>query len=632
MSIHAQCPACGGPVSFHVNNSLVTVCPYCQSVVGRSDRGLESLGKVADLVETQSPLSVGIKGRFEGVPFDLTGRTQFKHPAGGVWDEWYAALADGRWGWLAEAQGRFYLTFEHQVSDDFPPYEKLELGQNLEVLPGVTLLVAEKNRATVGSAQGEIPERVVPGSSHPFVDLSGPAGEFGTISYEGNKPTLYLGRQVNLDELHIPHQVRRTYPGLEPRIQAVHLNCPQCGGALELRAPDRSERVGCPNCGALSDVREGKLSLLRALEPPSVQPILPLGSTGKREGVEWMVIGFLDRYVTVEGEDYHWEEYLLYQPRLGFRWLTRSDEHWNWVEAVPPASVRVDGNTAYYADRWYRLFQSATAKVAYVAGEFYWKVEAGEKVRGRDYVQPPFMLSSEETRTDNEGEINWSAGTYLPRGEVEAMFGLRSSLPAPQNIGPNQPFPYTGIYSASLVLIGLALLLAAGLWLITSRKVVYQAKVELNALPEGQRSHKIIEPEPVHLQRWRNMRVVLTPRADAGWAFIQGSLVPAVPAPIPGVAKTPTTTERRDFAFIALPGQPAYVYLGALPAGPYTLQYEIATRNPLLPTGAEVSIEQGVSHPYPLVVTLFLLAVGPIVLGLYQVWFESRRWSESNVG
>ena len=50
MSVQANCPACGGPCVFKVSTSLVTVCPYCQSVIARGDRGLESLGKVADLV------------------------------------------------------------------------------------------------------------------------------------------------------------------------------------------------------------------------------------------------------------------------------------------------------------------------------------------------------------------------------------------------------------------------------------------------------------------------------------------------------------------------------------------------------------------------------------------------------
>ena len=42
------------------------------------------------------PLDIGLKGRYEGAPFTLTGRTQYRHPAGGVWDEWYAAFDDGR--------------------------------------------------------------------------------------------------------------------------------------------------------------------------------------------------------------------------------------------------------------------------------------------------------------------------------------------------------------------------------------------------------------------------------------------------------------------------------------------------------------------------------------------------------
>ncbi len=152
MSVQANCPACGGACTFKVNTSLVTVCPYCQSVVARGDRGLESLGKVADLVETASPLDIGVKGRFDGVPFALTGRTQFAHPAGGVWDEWYAAFSDGRWGWLAEAQGKFYLTFEKPVPADLPSWNNLHLGQKLDVGDGQTLTVAEKNRGKIAGA------------------------------------------------------------------------------------------------------------------------------------------------------------------------------------------------------------------------------------------------------------------------------------------------------------------------------------------------------------------------------------------------------------------------------------------------------------------------------------------------
>src|SRR6202521_2148646 len=125
-TLQANCPACGAPVSFKTGSSIVVVCEFCQSVVARTDRALEDLGKVAELVDTGSPLDVGLKGKHHGVGFELTGRAQLGHEAGGVWDEWYAAFADGRWGWLAEAQGRFYFTFQQRPpgSGGAPPYHR----------------------------------------------------------------------------------------------------------------------------------------------------------------------------------------------------------------------------------------------------------------------------------------------------------------------------------------------------------------------------------------------------------------------------------------------------------------------------------------------------------------------------
>ena len=44
---------------------MVAVCEYCQSLVARTDRGLEDYGKVADLVDSKSPLSLSIEGTYK---------------------------------------------------------------------------------------------------------------------------------------------------------------------------------------------------------------------------------------------------------------------------------------------------------------------------------------------------------------------------------------------------------------------------------------------------------------------------------------------------------------------------------------------------------------------------------------
>src|SRR6266542_3211020 len=93
----ANCPSCGGPITFAIGSSAV---------------GVEDLGKVAALIDTGSPLRRDLPGNYRGVGFRLMGRTQMRHEAGGMWEEWYAAFDDGRWGWLAEAAGKYYITFK----------------------------------------------------------------------------------------------------------------------------------------------------------------------------------------------------------------------------------------------------------------------------------------------------------------------------------------------------------------------------------------------------------------------------------------------------------------------------------------------------------------------------------------
>ena len=177
MSRQAPCPACGAPVEFKVSASLVTVCPFCSSAIARGDKKLEDHGKVADIVETQSPLKLDLKGKFRGKPFRLVGRVQYNHSAGGIWDEWYAQFPNGKWGWLSEAQGRFYMTFRPKDKDTswIPPMDSVQAGGTVK-LKDNEFTVAEVGQATVAGAEGDIPYSFAPGEEHSFVDLYGKEG------------------------------------------------------------------------------------------------------------------------------------------------------------------------------------------------------------------------------------------------------------------------------------------------------------------------------------------------------------------------------------------------------------------------------------------------------------------------
>ncbi|HEY0545023.1 MAG TPA: DUF4178 domain-containing protein [Pyrinomonadaceae bacterium] len=647
--LEGNCPACGASVAFKSGSSVVVICEYCRSVVARTDRAFEDLGKVAELKETDSPLEVGLRGSYQGVAFELTGRAQFGHESGGVWDEWYATFQNGWLGWLAEAQGRFYMTFRQPLAnaEQVPHFGRLAPGSQVSGVQGnVPLVVAETGRARALGAKGEIPYRLVPGETNFYADLSGAGGAFATLDYSEEPPLFYLGQEVTLASLGI------TATGKERerearRVQTSHLNCPHCGGGLELRAPDKTERVTCPQCSSLLDVNEGQLVFLKTLERGQFEPLIPVGSIGVFAGGQQLtVIGFVARSVEVEGTRYFWTEYLLYHPQVGFRWLVDSDDHWNFVEAVPPGEVLENGKSIKFRNQRFKIFQDATARVEYVAGEFYWKVEVGEQVRAVDYVAPPLMLSKEvstqkirtggteaQPQLTQTGEINWSLGSYVPVKEIEKAFGA-SSLPRPSNVAPNQPFPHKAVYKYWFILLPALLALGIVMTIITSKnEQVMSASYVLQPLANADAT-QVVFSDQFELKGRRNIMVIgEASTIDNTWLYIEGDLinddtgvVQSFPLEIEyyhGVEDGESWSEGRTNADATL---------SALPAGKYTLRLEAQWEKWQQPMPVTIRIEQGTTRGVNFILALIALSIIPLFVMIWHIVFEKRRWSESMFG
>ncbi len=644
-SIEASCPSCGGPITFKSGSSIVVICDFCQSVVARGDRRLEDLGKVAEVVESGSPLNVGLRGVYHGVPFELTGRAQLGHEAGGFWDEWYAAFADGRWGWLAEAQGRFYLTFQIKLSEQrlFPPFDFLELGQPVPAMPSqVPLVVTEKGVARALGAKGEIPYRLVPDSQYQYADLSGPRGEFATIDFSEETPLVFIGREVTLDDLGIPKTALA--PEREARrVSALQLSCPNCGGPLSLRAPDVTERVTCPNCGSLLDVNQGRLQFLQALKPGKVKPVIPLGAVGEFEGGKLMVIGFMQRSVEFEGVRYYWEEYLLYDPRLGFRWLVRSDDNWNFVQSVPPGEIIDKGKTVQFRGKTFKLYQNANARVEHVQGEFYWKVTAGERVTAADYIHPPLMLSREISLIDRgqaksarkkfasaqSGEINWSLGSYLKPSEVEKTFGI-TGLPRPTKVAPNQPFPHKAIYKYWLLLCAIAFVLGIGIIATGAHRQVFEQNYALEPMTNAD-TPQVMFSDPFDLKGGQNIKVMARAPVDNTWLYVEGDFVNEETGLVQSFAVPVEYYHGVDDGESWSEGsQKPEEHISALPEGKYTLRLEVSWERWQQPASLSVRIEQGVPRLLHLFLTLLALSIIPLLVAIRHLSFEKRRWEDSD--
>ena len=633
--LQANCPSCAAPVEFKAGSTIVLVCPYCRSAIARTDRGLEDLGKVAEIAESQSPLKIGLKGEFKGARFELTGRAQLRHELGGYWDEWYATFSNGWVGWLAEAQGKFYLTFYQPLPQgvSLPSFDQLQVGQTVVEIPSSTpLIVVEKGVATAVAADGEIPYRLTPNEQSAYADLSGREGAFGTIDYSMDPPWAFIGQQVSLADIGLADA--RPAEREARRVSTAAMGCPNCGGPLALNAPDKTERVTCPNCDSLLDVNQGNLSYLKALTPTQVDTsfVLPIGAEGTfKDSIKFKIIGAVVRSVTIEGETYYWHEYLLYNPSVGFRWLVHSDNHWNFVEPVNPAEVTASQNllgagSATYNGTTFRIFQDAPAVVQYVKGEFYWRVEQGETVRAVDYVRAPLMLSQESS----ENEVNWSVATYMTNAEVEKAFGV-TGLPKPWSVAPNQPF--TGRFYYTWGLLPLLLLVVVAIFMIPIAgltSVVHSEAITLQPSVGTAAAPQIVFSRPFELKANRNVRITAAAPVNNSAADLdidlvneQNNEIESLSIPISfyqGVEDGESWTE----------GSPTNdATLSSLAAGQYRLRVEGSLEGVTQPLNVDIKVEQNVNRGVNFICAFIVLLIVPVLGLIRKISFESRRWKDS---
>lgn len=650
----ASCPTCGAPLSFRPG-TMVAVCGYCKSLSARTDRDPKLIGKVGDLVDTGSALRIGMEGSFGGHAFTLAGRTQLGHPLGGVWDEWYLAFQDGRWAWLAEAQGHFYFTLRQIIEGPIPPFESLQAGIPIHLGRG-DWSITEVSHGTFKAAEGEIPWMVDLGASYPYADLSAPKGAFATLDYSEDPPLFFAGREIVLDELKLSGGVAPA----KTKLKVQNLPCPRCGAPMPLRAPDQTQRVACAACGSLFDSEEGRFTFLKSLKQADPRMFIPLGTEGHLNGVPLTCIGFLRRSCTIEGLKYFWGEYLLMDPHEGFHWLVESDGHWSLAESIPLAEIQRTGvvlsnipQAVHYAGNTYRCFQSVEAVVEGVYGEFYWKVEQGEKVHASDYVHKNISLSEEIQKHPGGGqEVNWSRATYLPVEEVWKGFQLKGAPPRPEGIAPNQPNPHwkTAGHLGWWMVIAFALLLALFVYESAGgNRLIYNETFDLfervPALQEAAQgtargiapkaedsTDAVLFSKPIQIEDGhKNLALTLSAPVNNAWIGIEGALS----------NESTGTTELFEVTSSFYHGSDSdgpwseggtseTIYLSALPPGTYVLRLAPQWEGKLPPVQTfSMEIRSGVVHGVYYLLA-FLAIVALPVLGIFRALaFESSRWQES---
>ena len=197
----SNCPSCGAPVTFRWSSAAQVVCPFCHSILLRTDLDLKKVGVVADLPPDPSPIQLLTEGVYKGKKFEVIGRIIYEYEQG-TWNEWHVVYNDGTSGWLADAQLEYDLSWAAQPPTPLAGADDIRQGQTYQ-WNGKTYQVTSRTRAHYKGVQGELPFQYWDKSDLLFADLRTSSGEFATIDYSENPPLLFLGRAVEFDELHL---------------------------------------------------------------------------------------------------------------------------------------------------------------------------------------------------------------------------------------------------------------------------------------------------------------------------------------------------------------------------------------------------------------------------------------------
>jgi hypothetical protein len=299
--------------------------------------------------------------------------------------------------------------------------------------------VASVQTASLIAAQGELPRPPKLQGSFTVVDLRNERGEVGTLDDADGTPLQWaIGRSVALAEL----ALQGLKESSEKTVAGRSFACPSCGAAM---APTlaSTQSLTCAQCHAVVDISQGLGADLACYAQANsgaggLEPQIPLGRTGRlalgAEGpLDWQVVGYQERCdLPAPGSDDEqtfWREYLLYHRTAGFAFLVDAEDGWSWVRPLTGVPT-VRGEQAMLEGRVFRQRWRYDAKVTWVQGEFYWRVQRDERATVTDYDGPAgAVLSREETGR----EVVWSLGRTLEAGAVQTAFGL--SGPAARRCG-----------------------------------------------------------------------------------------------------------------------------------------------------------------------------------------------------
>ncbi len=296
------------------------------------------------------------------------------------------------------------------------------------------------------------------------------------------------------------------------------ISCPRCGGSVTIRNPGASLSVVCQSCKAVLDAQDANFRIIDSCADArrGQEPLIAFGTRGTLFGKLWECIGFCVR----RDGAYYWEEYLLFNPYYGYRWLVNLSGHWNFVRPIKDVPDDSNAKSVLLDGKKYTLFNRGSAVYEFVLGEFYWNLHVETSVEMSDYINPPYMLSSEKDKL----EINWSIGEYVEADDVAKAFKIKG-FRKPSGVGANQlthsQRTLASMKKVWLIFAGLLTCAQILTCFMSSNKIADAEEISFEVNKKGSQTSRVFQLD----KDKANVDLYFLAPVDNSWFWVSGVLV-----------------------------------------------------------------------------------------------------------
>ncbi|MEO9947667.1 MAG: DUF4178 domain-containing protein [Roseobacter sp.] len=326
------------------------------------------------------------------------------------------------------------------------------------------------------------------------------------------------------------------------------INCNSCGAGLDVLGGGRVQVMVCGYCGSELDAQDNFAVLRQFTDLKRPNSPFSIGMSGEIDGVSFTVIGTLGMMERWQGRVWTWVDHQLFSPTHGYAYLTVEDGKLSFTRRyrgytrpawITPTGVEIAEvrPTVRNSEGTFSYFETSTAEISFVEGEFNWRPEIGATTTSVSMLGDAAMLDFSKSATEEE----ILRTEYVSAAEVYASFGVNDP-PKPTGFNVLKPF-VPGLHQrffviSSIAFAVIALVMSVALIGSSSSRSAQNWTFKLSELPQ-ETAFEITEKDRLAL-------IQVGADVSNSWAFLGVSVTDPKDVPVFAAGRTVERYSGRD--------------------------------------------------------------------------------------